>query len=521
MSSVISNSKAQFISDDSFSNNLRQSASEAVNIVKYVAYGGIFPASHDENEAAFETISDNHDVDSKDKDVTQNETPSNYTDGSGSILPFELSVNHLKLITHAPGKPPTPPLSPSASKSAPSEDFLPVVRPNEVIFRWRHRPRVGSPAVDAAKVKAYRIVSRRYVRCENCGSKRDAVLWDSGKVVLIDNEHDNDLPTSIHWPVEIAIGIGQILEWRVTLWDMADEPSTSSWTKFAVGPEKEDDWKGEWIAHSIDVATFNFDQKGNACDRWKKRRPLPLFRGVLPPQSLQSILHNEDPLVSALLVISGLGSFRASFDGVPLSPSGPIDPPFTDYSQRVSYRGFDVTPFLLGTSNHHVIGVTMGSGWWDHRPITGMAKPELLANGPSTIIAQLYLTTASGKVHITMPTKGSDATWQVSRGHIIESDLFTGEMVDLSTLTAMEGWDTSSKWSIAEKKVSPRQNHWSLPVSYMTNITQRERREKLSVRAKALDQTETTTQTTNSGYFASPIGHLVPSEMPPILPMES
>jgi hypothetical protein len=149
-----------------------------------------------------------------------------------------------------------------------------------------------------------------------------------------------------------------------------------------------------------------------------------------------------------------------------------------------------------------------------------MAKPELLANGPATVIAQLYLTSVSGKVHITIPTKASTTTWQVSRGHIIESDLFTGEIIDLSTLVTMEGWDTSSKWSIAKEKISPRQNHWSLPVSYITNITPRERREKLAVMAKALDESETTMETTRSGYLASPIGRLVPSEIPPILPME-
>eukprot|EP00984_Skeletonema_dohrnii_P020982 scaffold10365_cov102-Skeletonema_dohrnii-CCMP3373.AAC.5 len=513
------NSKAQFISEGSFSNSLRHSASEAVNIVKFVAYGGMFPENHDESANAI--IDDR--IDSKSKDARQEESL-NHTGESGSIIPFELSINHLKLITHAPGKPPTPPLPPHASSSVPSEDFLPVVRPNEVTFRWRHRPRVGSPAADAARVKAYRIVARRFVGCDNCGSKGDGdgVLWDSDKVVLIDNEHDIDLPTSIRWPAEIALDIGHMIEWRVTLWDMADQPSTSSWTKFAVGPEKEDDWKGEWIVHAIDMTTFHSDRRGDACEKWYMRRPLPLFRGLLPSQSLQSILHDDDPLVSALLFVSGLGSFRATFDGVPLSPSGPIDPPFTDYSQRVSYRGFDVTNFLVGDDNvgSHVVGITVGSGWWDHRPVTGMAKPELLANGPLTVIAQLYLTTASGKVHITMPTKGSTATWQVSRGHIKESDLFTGEMIDLSTLTEMEGWDTSSKWSIAETKLSPSQNHWSLPVSYITNITQRERREKLSVMATALDKSEMTTRTTRSGYLASPIGQLVPSEIPPILPME-
>jgi hypothetical protein len=54
-----------------------------------------------------------------------------------------------------------------------------------------------------------------------------------------------------------------------------------------------------------------------------------------------------DKISSALLVVSGLGSFRASFDVVPLSSSGLLDPPLTDFAQRVSYRGYDVTRFLI------------------------------------------------------------------------------------------------------------------------------------------------------------------------------
>ena len=47
-----------------------------------------------------------------------------------------------------------------------------------------------------------------------------------------------------------------------------------------------------------------------------------------------------------------------------LSSSGPLDPPLTDFAQRVSYRGFDVTSLLTrdgAEGRGHVIGVSMGS----------------------------------------------------------------------------------------------------------------------------------------------------------------
>jgi hypothetical protein len=244
------------------------------------------------------------------------------------------------------------------------------------------------------------------------------------------------------------------------------------------------------------------------------------------------ILKNEDdPLASALLVVSGLGSFRVSMDGVPLSTSGPIDPPFTDYSKRVMYRGFDVTKFLVGQEevNDSVIGIAMGSGWWDHRPIgSGIVKFNLLPRGPATVVAQLFLTTTNGNVHVVIPTQGkgssgggSESTvWQTSRGHIRESDLFTGEMVDVGVMSDMEGWDTSDGWSAAEdtRMVASEPSHWVTPVVYHTDVTPQSRREEIAIRAGAQDAKGTTKRVDEN--FASPIGKLVPSEIPPILPIE-
>ena len=91
---------------------------------------------------------------------------------------------------------------------------------------------------------------------------------------------------------------------------------------------------------------------------------LPLFCVRLTPGAM-STNHKDGGVVSALFVVSGMGSFRASVDGVPLSLPGPLDPPLTDFAQRVSYRVFDVTALLTGDGakgRRHVIGISMGSG---------------------------------------------------------------------------------------------------------------------------------------------------------------
>ena len=103
------------------------------------------------------------------------------------------------------------------------------------------------------------------------------------------------------------------------------------------------------------------------CNHWKERRPLPVVRAKVelsPEEASKNV-------VSALLVVSGLGSFATSFDGMPLSSSSSMDPPMTDFTQRVSYRGFDVTKHFASKTKSHVVGITLGSGWWDARPLTG------------------------------------------------------------------------------------------------------------------------------------------------------
>eukprot|EP00804_Cyclotella_cryptica_P003649 CCRYP_002212-RA/>CCRYP_002212-RA protein AED:0.30 eAED:0.30 QI:0/0.5/0.4/1/0.5/0.4/5/1003/964 len=274
------------------------------------------------------------------------------------------------------------------------------------------------------------------------------------------------------------------------------------------------------------MKTFSANSSLNVCSRWRKRRPLPLFRAKLSSKTLSTVTSNEeDPLVSGLLVVSGLGSFRASMDGVPLSTSGPIDPPFTDYSKRVMYRGFDVTDFLKNQkdSRDEIVGVVDRSHW-DHRPILtkSIVKFDLLPRGPTTVMAQLFLSTAKGKMHVVLPTQDGedgDDMWQVSRGHIRESDLFTGEIVDLGIMIEMDGWDTIQSWTNAVDSSMLEPNRWIPPSLYETDQSLQYRWDAISVKSGAKSPEERS-KTSDPKFFASPIGRLVPSEIPPLLPME-
>ena len=314
-----------------------------------------------------------HHLNANDKGDDYDEVNGAQKEEEGSIIPFDLSVNHLQLIKKAPG-------SPNKYNQKVLEEFLPVVLTKDIDFRWRSKARSMSRPEDIVKTTAYQITTR----LAHDDSK--SILWDSGKVKLL-----NGLPDVVHVNLSQLgngeVGIGAIIEWSVKVWDLNDNPSTSSWKKFAIGPTQESDWRAKWISHPLDLQSWNVTDAsafwGNnkaghqdlACHNWEKRSQLPIFRTKIP--ALDATEDVSD-IASVLLVVSGLGSFRASLDGVPLSSSGPLDPPLTDFAQRVSYRGFDVTKFVTGLTvrgkktvrkaeHGHVLGISMGSGKLDER----------------------------------------------------------------------------------------------------------------------------------------------------------
>jgi hypothetical protein len=288
-------------------------------------------------------------------------------DDVGAIIPFDLSVNHLQLVDRAPGSPYT--------DLTVNEEFLPVVLSSDIAFRWRSKARPQSLAQGGVKTTAYQIIARRaaYSDDDDDDDDESIVLWDSGKVNVSDG-----LPDVVIYN-ESNMEIGTVIEWKVTVWDSSQpndggKPSSSDWSKFAVGPSQSE-WQGQWISHPVDIESWNETDASAfwaptamegtpnqrlACRNWEKRSQLPIFRTKLPALDIPE----NDDIATALLVVSGLGSFRASLDGKPLSSSGPLDPPLTDFAQRVSYRGFDVTPYLSGdgAKTDHVVGISMGSG---------------------------------------------------------------------------------------------------------------------------------------------------------------
>lgn len=240
-----------------------------------------------------------------------------------SLEAFGLSVNNLQRIEKAEGA-----LKNEQIGGVP-EDFLPVVTlDSPIALRFRLRGVAGNPVSGMKDITAYQVQIRL---AHDSNSRRS--LWDSGKVSV------HKAPREIVLPdlnVVKALAPGMVVSWRVAVWDAnGNGPATSDWTKFAVGPNQ---WTGQWIVHPQDPENFkqstNMIYSGSVsteqCNDWKNRRPLPIARSIFQLSGAEQ----SKEVVSALLVGTGLGSFSASMNGMPLSSSSPLDPSMMDVSEN-------------------------------------------------------------------------------------------------------------------------------------------------------------------------------------------
>jgi len=120
--------------------------------------------------------------------------------------------------------------------------------------------------------------------------------------------------------------------------------------------------------------------------------------------------------------ISGLGWSELYINGKKVS-NDVLSPNFTDYSQEVSYRTYDVTDFLKPGKN--AIGIMLGNGWYAASSILEWEKGGPWGYWPRAIM-QMTVTHDDG----TQTQLLTDDTWKTSRGPIGANQLIAGETYD-------------------------------------------------------------------------------------------
>jgi alpha-L-rhamnosidase len=174
----------------------------------------------------------------------------------------------------------------------------------------------------------------------------------------------------------------------------------------------------------------------------------------------------QQKIVSARLTMTALGAYVASINGQPVAPGTLLSPGWTDFTKRVLYQTYDVTPLLRHGRN--AIGVELGGGWYSS-PLTWAGFRS--TPGPNLLRGQLDLTFADGSHQVI----ATDETWRTAPSPITFSEIYGGESYD--GRLAQAGWNTAEfqdkQWAASQRSpVEPQATLTAQPdLLVQTHIT--------------------------------------------------
>jgi alpha-L-rhamnosidase len=215
----------------------------------------------------------------------------------------------------------------------------------------------------------------------------------------------------------VPLDSGTRIWWHVRCWD--ERGKASPWSEpafFETGLLHKEDWRGQWLG--IDNSRS------------------PLFRRTFTLTR---------PVKRARAHVCGLGFYELHLNGAKigdqvLAPNWTnfdqrrmrrLAYPFDDQTrQRVLYASFDVNDTLKKGAN--AAGVWLGNGWYNQRE--RLVEGQLWYDTPRFLL-QLNIEFEDG----TTTEIVSDPSWRFSPSHLIENNIFRGEIADARL--EQTGWD--------------------------------------------------------------------------------
>jgi alpha-L-rhamnosidase len=172
--------------------------------------------------------------------------------------------------------------------------------------------------------------------------------------------------------------------------------------------------------------------------------PAPLFR---------KDFMLKDRVEKATLFITAAGYYKATINGEPVGKNE-LDPAWTDFSKRIYYSEYDVTPFLNESEN--CLGVLLGNGFFNPLPLRKWGRRNLrndLTVGKPAFLAKLIVSYKNGKTEEFV----SDSTWKYTLGPILKNDVYLGVVYDARK--ELKEWNIAgyndSSWDLAKMGENP------------------------------------------------------------------
>ncbi|SEG88683.1 alpha-L-rhamnosidase [Nonomuraea solani] len=201
--------------------------------------------------------------------------------------------------------------------------------------------------------------------------------------------------------------------WRVRCW--GDEEHPGPWSvpaRFELGLLDPAEWSAAWITHPC------WSEAGAGPEP-----ALPLFARDFSVAA---------PVARARLYITGVGVWTATINGLPVTDAV-LEPPNTDFAQRVVYTTADVTALLRPGAN--AIGVRLGPGIAHVEDVPGRYTKFAGTRALPAALVQLELEAPDG----TRTRVVSDPAWRTAPGPTLAAHWYGGE--DHDARLESPGWD--------------------------------------------------------------------------------
>ncbi len=226
--------------------------------------------------------------------------------------------------------------------------------------------------------------------------------------------------------------------WTVRVWDAEGRPSPwsapATWSRAPVQPSE---WGGaRWIDDGRPVP--------GTAEALYAEDPAPLLRHEF---------HLEQPVVRATLHLAGLGWCAPRLNGRAVGDLA-LDPPWTDFEERILFSSHEVTELLQPGAN--CLGLELGKGWYQPLPLRMWGHLDLRASLPTgrpRAVARLVVEHADGSR--TSVVTGPD--WQTAGGPRLRDNVYLG--VEHDARLEQPGWSRpgfdASAWGAARVTAHP------------------------------------------------------------------
>ncbi len=233
--------------------------------------------------------------------------------------------------------------------------------------------------------------------------------------------------------VEVDLADGASMQWDIdSSWvSLASEPA--DWFQPAYTPAENEQW-----TPARAVAAYGDAPWGLLDDQLKAMQPAPHLR--------TEFALADKPVAYATLTATALGVYECYLNGARVGEDV-MTPGWTDYTKRIQYQAYDVTP-LLKPGSANALGALLGDGWY----VGSIAHVGRYQYGeyPLRFKAQLRVQYADGSEQFVRT--GPD--WQAAAGAILYSDMQAGEKQDARRV--LTGWSeaggekSSGEWQPVE-----------------------------------------------------------------------